>query len=72
MKNKDRPAFPLEREDDGQYDVNFVIGLTKHEEFAKAAMQGLISTGSYNNPKELKETAEKMADLMLEEKDSEQ
>lgn len=45
MKNADRPAMPIECEivdKSGSY-----TGLTKREEFAKSAMQGLLSNGDW-------------------------
>lgn len=50
MKNADRPAFPL----DGDQQSNWIqgygseYGMTKREEFIKAAMQGLCANPEYN------------------------
>jgi hypothetical protein len=45
MNNKDMPAMPLSREDSIKYLHGDCVlcGLTKLEDFTKAAMQGLLS-----------------------------
>jgi len=53
MKNADMPAMPVLNGDNEPADMdcgyymnsNLAIGLTKREEFAKAAMQGLLAGG---------------------------
>lgn len=81
MKNADMPAIPVECEiidNSGSY-----TGFTKREEFAKAAMQGLLSNDSWlKNISDrtgsevltmacaLKEITYKIADKMLEENQS--
>jgi hypothetical protein len=43
MKNADKLAFPIELNGFGQYAPEFHEGLTKREEFAARAMQGILS-----------------------------
>lgn len=42
MNNEDMPAAPITKDTESM-DGAFLVGLTKREEFAKAAMHGLLS-----------------------------
>ena len=44
MENQDKPAFPISEETTDRLDARIEIytGLTKREEFARSAMQGLL------------------------------
>lgn len=63
MKNADRPAFP------GASRAGEWSGLTKREEFIKAAMQGLCANSEHKSTgsKLLAETAISIADATLAE-----
>jgi len=70
--NGDMPAVGLptlelsQRAEEGHYD-HFCFGLTKREQFAMAAMQGLIGTqqGHSLTVQELSAVSVKTADMML-------
>ena len=74
IKNGDLPAMPLANGADGcPWTVNdlgnpaLVIGLTKREQFAAMAMQGLLSHNANWRPIAVAETAAAMADALLAE-----
>ena len=84
MKNADMPAMPTkggmvfyipeELTDDVKAACEEVIkqvyhGLTKREEFAKAAMQGLLAAGRLSTAEFIKNLSYNYADAMLEEGD---
>ena len=46
MKNGDMPAMPIELNGFGQYAPEAYLGLTKREQFAMSAMQGLLASGA--------------------------
>lgn len=69
MSNKDEPAFP-EVIACGPYGNIYrgLPGLTKREEFAKAAMQGMLASSfTVYDEKSLAQDAIKQADALLEE-----
>lgn len=45
IKNGDMPAMPIELNGFGLYEPSAFLGLTKREQFAMAALQGLLSGG---------------------------
>lgn len=53
MNNKDMPASPGVRyctvKEDGTWSVQISTGLTKLEDFTKAALQGLLANSSLSN-----------------------
>jgi hypothetical protein len=71
MNNADMPAMPkgLVVTESGDFYGNedSELGLTKLEDFTKAAMQGFISAGGMGmpNPSELSELAVKYAEAVL-------
>lgn len=75
IKNGDLPAIPLPTCGDGlAWKVGdlgnpaLVIGLTKREMFAMAAMQGLSSESCrYDSPSDMAHDAVKLADALLAE-----
>lgn len=77
MKNADMPAMPIPDDSESggslpsaHIDENGANGLTKREEFAKAAMQGLCANsipGRHNIPENLAHEAVNYADALLAE-----
>tara|TARA_R110000744_G_scaffold118925_1_gene221994 strand:- start:242 stop:493 length:252 start_codon:yes stop_codon:yes gene_type:complete len=75
MSNADMPAMPQSGDNIEQWHdptnpkagTYFATGLTKLEDFTKAAMQGFISAGGMGmpNPSELSELAVKYAEAVL-------
>ena len=48
MKNGDMPAMPIELNGFGLYEPCAYLGLTKREQFAMAAMHGILANDSAN------------------------
>ena len=67
--NGDLPAMPLEREAElaSSFNAADTYGLTKREQFAMAAMQGLCATGQYGSFDHVAQDAVKAADELLAE-----
>ena len=79
MNNADMPAMPIEINGFGQYAPAAYTGLTKREQFAAMAMQGMLSSmyasdfgseindKSYDMPHGLANNAVRYADALLQE-----
>ena len=75
IKNGDLPAMPLPNGADGTPwlardlgNPQQVIGLTKREQFAMAAMQGILAIGNKSATEDIiASCAVRMADALLEE-----
>ena len=70
IKNGDLPAMPIELSGFGQFAPEAHTGLTKREQFAAMAMQGLISSGmdwTLFDYRDVSEQAVIMADSLLKE-----
>lgn len=69
MKNGDLPAMPIELNGFGLYEPSAHLGLSKREQFAMAAMQGLLVNAERNGLSfdTAPERAVKCADLLLAE-----
>lgn len=70
IKNGDLPAMPIELSGFGQFAPEAHAGLTKREQFAAMAMQGLISSGmdwTLFDHRDVSEQAVIMADSLLKE-----
>lgn len=70
--NANEPAYPVLyitwQPQLGAYDTHLHPGLTKREEFAKAAMQGILSSSHVSetpSPEYVRDQAYKYADAML-------
>lgn len=68
IKNGDMPAMPIELSGFGQFAPEAYLGLTKREEFAKAAMQGMCAhSGDWHEPAHMAIDAVAIADALLAE-----
>ncbi len=83
MKNADKPAFPFDKCDcELCHNIIIELGLTKREEFARSAMQGILANPEMLNDSvvetdtkfkmldELRKKSYQVADAMLEEPDN--
>ena len=66
IKNGDLPAMPIELSGFGQFAPESHTGMTKREQFAMAAMQGILST-MIMRPEDAAEKAVKYANALLAE-----
>lgn len=68
IKNGDLPAMPIEFNGFGLYAPEAHTGLSKREQFAAMAMQGLLANGAgYDlTPERLAESSLAMTDALLE------
>ena len=65
IKNGDLPAMPIELSGFGQFAPESHTGMTKHEQFAMAAMQGLLS--KYGVYSDVATDSKQCADALLAE-----
>jgi hypothetical protein len=65
--NKNTPAFPVKIHESERLNEYKLLGLTKREMFAMAAMQGAVA--QYSDPKEIAMHAVQCADELLKQLD---